>query len=84
MADDGGEKEREHNDSSSDDDLNGTLTPAPVLKAQRKQSRRRFTEERTAIAALVNSERTISALTVRHENLRTLFPDCLNLESNLK
>ena len=81
MADVGRDKERERDDSSSEDELDDTLTPAHVLKAQRKQSRRRFTEERTAIAALVDSEGTISALTVRQENLNTLFRDCLNVQN---
>lgn len=60
--------------------LDDTFTPSTVIKDFRKNARRRFTDERKAIQSLVDTEGDLSALTVRRENLKKLFDDCVALQ----
>lgn len=69
-------------DEESDTDaLDETTTSPEVLKNLRRTARRHFTDERKEITALTDNEGDLAVLTVRKDNLRRLYNDCVSLQN---
>jgi len=68
-------------EESETDALDETTTTPEVIKNLRRTARRHFTDERKAITALTENEGDLAVLTVRRDNLRRLYNDCVSLQN---